>query len=241
VEVVAHGQQWTGLSLAGPKAREVLQAVTASDVSAEGFKFLDIRQMDIGMVPALVGRITFTGELGYEIYTTPDFQTALFDTLMAAGEPYGIRLFGGRALNSLRLEKGFGAWASEYRPIYGPEEAGMSRFVKLDKGDFIGREGAEKERREGPKRRLVTLAVDAANADASGDEPIWHGENVVGWVTSGGYGHTVEQSIALGYIDAGVAEAGHTENFAVEILGERRPARRLTQALVDPSGARMRS
>jgi dimethylglycine dehydrogenase len=241
VEVVAHGQQWTGLSLAGPKAREVLQAVTASDVSPEAFKFLDIRHMDIGMVPALVGRITFTGELGYEIYTTPDFQTALFDTLMAAGEPYGIRLFGGRALNSLRLEKGFGAWASEYRPIYGPEEAGMSRFVKLDKGEFIGREGAEKERRDGPKRRLVTLAVDAANADASGDEPIWHGETVVGWVTSGGYGHTVAQSIALGYIDAGIVDAGHTENFAVEILGERRPARRLTEALVDPSGARMRS
>jgi dimethylglycine dehydrogenase len=241
VQVSALGQQWTGLSLAGPHAREVLRQVTAHDVSAEAFRFMDIRRMDIGMVPALVARISFTGELGYEIYCTPDFQCALFDTLLAAGEPHGLRLFGGRALNSLRLEKSFGSWASEYRPIYGPEAAGLSRFVKLDKGHFIGREGAERERQEGPTHRLIALAVDAGEADASGDEPIWHGENVVGWVTSGGYGHTARQSLALGYIGAGLAESGATSDFGVEILGERRPARRLTQPLVDPTGARMRA
>ena len=241
VEVVAHGQHWTGLSLAGPKARDVLAELTASDVSADAFKFLDIANMDVGMVPALVGRISFTGEMGYEIYCTPDFQNALFDGLMAAGEPHGLRLFGGRALNSLRLEKSFGSWATEYRPIYGPEAAGMRPFVKLNKGDFIGREGAAKEREDGPARRLITLAVDARDADASGDEPIWHGESVVGWVTSGGYGHTTRQSIALGYVNSDIAQSGDINGFGVEILGERRPATRVIQPLVDPTGARMRA
>ncbi len=240
VTVTAHGQRWTGLALAGPQAREVLAQVTQSDVGAEAFRFLDIRHMDVGMVPALVGRISFTGELGYEIYCRPDFQAALFDTLMAAGEPYGIRLFGGRALNSLRLEKSFGSWASEYRPIYGPEAAGMRPFVKLDKGAFVGRDCARDERTNGPRYRLISLAVDATDADASGDEPIWDGENVVGWVTSGGYGHTAQQSIALGYVQAAVADSERTDGFGVEILGERRPARRLLEPLVDPGGARMR-
>jgi dimethylglycine dehydrogenase len=193
------------------------------------------------MVPALVGRISFTGEMGYEIYCRPDFQTALFDTLMQAGEPYGIRMFGMRALNSMRLEKGFGSWATEYRPIYGPEAAGMRPFVKVDKGDFIGRDGAKRERDEGPKYRLITLAVEANDADASGDEPIWSGDDVVGWVTSGGYGHTAQQSIALGYVKAEVADTGRTDGFGVEILGDRRPATRLTAPLVDPKGERMRA
>ena len=241
VSVTAHGQQWTGLSIAGPHAREVLQSVTQDDVSASAFKFLDIRNMDVGMVPALVARISFTGEMGYEIYCRPDVQTALFDTLMEAGEPYGIRMFGMRALNSMRLEKGFGSWATEYRPIYGPEAAGMRPFVKLEKGGFIGRDNARKEREDGPKYRLITLAVQADNADASGDEPIWSGNDVVGFVTSGGYGHTAQQSIALGYIHADVADTGRTDGFGVEILGERRPATRLTQPLVDPKGERMRA
>jgi len=249
VTLTAHGQQWTGFGLAGPRARDILARVTQSDISAETFRFLDIKSLDVGMVPATVGRISFTGELGYEIYCRPEFQNALFDTLMTAagealggddGQAGGLCLFGARALNALRLEKSFGAWATEYRPIYGPFAAGMGAFVKLDKGDFIGRTAAAREQAEGPGRRLVALAVDAADADASGDEPIWHGENVVGWVTSGGYGHTVGQSIALGYIAADTADSAATDGFAVEILGERRPTRRLLRPLVDPDGVRMR-
>jgi len=240
VEVTAHGQQWTGLSIAGPKARDLLQELTGTNVSAEAFRFLDIRRLDVGMVPALVGRISFTGELGYEIYCRPDFLNCLFDTLMEAGEKHGIRPFGARALNSLRLEKGFGAWATEYRPIYGPYEAGMGRFVKLDKNDFVGRAPAAEEQAAGPKRRLVAFAVADGDADAAGDEPVWHGEQVVGWVTSGGYGHTVGRSIALGYVPAASAEDTGEEAFAIEILGERRPATLLAEPLVDPKGERMR-
>ena len=113
--------------------------------------------------------------------------------------------FGGRALNSLRLEKSFGNWAREFRPIYGPYEAGLGRFVHLDKPDFIGKAAAAAEKASGGVRKLITLAVDAKDADAIGDEPIWHGGKVVGWVTSGGYGHTVGKSIALGYVDNAVA------------------------------------
>jgi dimethylglycine dehydrogenase len=139
----------------------------------------------------------------------------------------------------MRLEKAFGSWAREYRPIYGPFEAGLGRFVDLGKGDFIGREPAALERQRGGERKLITLSVDAADADAIGDEPIWHGDEVVGWVTSGGYGHSVGQSLALGYVD--IAHAGFTSGYAVELIGERRPAARLERAPFDPGGARMRA
>ena len=139
----------------------------------------------------------------------------------------------------MRLEKGFGTWAREYRPIYGPFEAGLGRFVDLGKAEFIGRQAAEREQHGGGERKLITLAVEATDADAIGDEPIWHGDAVVGWVTSGGYGHSVGQSLALGYVE--LAHASAVTGFAVEIMGERRPAVRLEQPPFDPAGARMRS
>ncbi len=126
---------------------------------------------------------------------------------MAAGRDQGLRLFGGRALNAMRIEKSFGTWAREYRPIYGPYEAGLGRFVDLKKGDFIGRAAALEEKESGGALRLVTFTVDAADADASGDEPIWHDGKVVGWVTSGGFGHRVQRSLALGYVPAALAGA----------------------------------
>ena len=142
------------------------------------------------------------------------------------------------ALNAMRLEKAFGSWAREYRPIYGPYEAGLGRFVDLAKGEFIGRTAAAAEKEQGGQRKLITLSVDAGDADAIGDEPIYHEDQVVGWVTSGGYGHSVGQSIALGYVN--VANATATSGYAVEIIGERRAAVRLASAPFDPSGARMR-
>ena len=241
VAITSHGLDWVGLSLAGPRARAVLEAVAEADVSADGFRFRDIRAMDLGMIPALVGRVSFTGDLGYEIWVKPEYQTALFELLMAAGEPHGIRLFGGRALNSLRLEKSFGSWASEYRPIYGPAEAGMTPFIAWDKGDFVGREAALAEREAGPRRRLVTLAVDARGADPAGDEPIWHHGAVVGWVTSGGYAHTAGTAVAMGYVRAEHADDTGDGAYAVEILGEQRPATLQPEPLVDPEGARLRS
>jgi dimethylglycine dehydrogenase len=230
--------EYVGLSIAGPQARALLQEVAADDVSNAAFPFMAFRRMDVGMIPAHVGRVSFTGELGYEIWVTADYQRALYDLLKARGGRFGLRSFGGRALNALRLEKSFGTWAREFRPIYGPGEAGLDRFVNLDKGEFIGRAAAARERAEGPKRRLITLDVAAADADAIGDEPIFLGDQVVGWVTSGGYGHRVGRSLAMGYVSAAAAQA--SSGFAVEIIGERRAAVRLEQPAFDPHGARMR-
>ena len=231
--------EYVGLSIAGPQARSLLQGLVREDLSNTAFPFLSFRRMDVGMIPAHVGRVSFTGDLGYEIWVTTDYQRALYDLLVAAGRDFGLKLFGGRALNAMRIEKSFGSWAREYRPIYGPYGAGLGRFVDLKKGDFIGRAAAVEEKESGGALRLVAFAVDASDADAIGDEPIWHDGKVVGWVTSGAYGHSVQRSLALGYIPAGLAEA--TGGFEIEIIGERRKAERLAAPAFDASGSRMRA
>jgi dimethylglycine dehydrogenase len=231
--------QYVGLSVAGPHSRALLQGLTRSDLTSRAFPFLSFRQMDIGMVPALVGRISFTGELGYEIWVTTEYQRALYELLRAAGRAHDLRLFGGRALNAMRIEKSFGTWAREYRPIYGPYEAGLGRFVDLAKGEFVGRAAALEEKESGGKLRLATFMVDAADADAIGDEPIWHDGQVVGWVTSGAYGHRAQRSLALGYIPLALAELN--DGFEIEVIGERRRARRQSAAVIDPSGGLMRA
>ena len=231
--------EYVGLSVAGPGSRALLQGLVREDLSAMAFPFLSFARMDVGMVPALVGRISFTGELGYEIWVTSEYQRALYELLMSAGRERGLKLFGGRALNTLRIEKSFGTWAREYRPIYGPYEAGLGRFVDLKKGDFVGRAAALEERDSGGTLRLASFSVDAGEADALGDEPIWHDGRVVGWVTSGAYGHSVGRSLALGYIPKELA--GADAGFEIEIIGARRAARREAAAVVDPEGRRMRS
>jgi dimethylglycine dehydrogenase len=231
--------EYVGLSVAGPRSREILQGLVAEDLSTAAFPFLTFRRVDVGMVPTFLGRVSFTGDLGYEIWVTTDYQRTLYDLLTGAGKAVGLRLVGGRALNSLRLEKGFGSWAREFRPIYGPYEAGLGRFVDLTKGEFTGRAAALAEQAGGGTRRLITLDVAAKDADAIGDEPIFHDGKVVGWVTSGGYGHTVGKSLALGYVDKAVA--GATTGFEVELIGERHQATRLAGAAFDPDGKRMRA
>jgi dimethylglycine dehydrogenase len=230
--------EWLGFAIAGPKSRELLSRVSSDDVSATAFPFLSFRESEVAMLPARVGRISFTGELGYEIWVPADCQLALHDALIAAGSDLGLAHFGARALNSLRLEKSFGNWAREYRPIYTPAEAGVDRFVDLAKADFIGRAAVARDRQQGPARRLVTLTVEAGDADAIGDEPVGHDGNVVGWVTSGGFGHCVGKSIALAYVPSALSGAG--VDFEIEILGERRPAVSVSQPLYDAPGHRMR-
>jgi len=232
------GTGLTGLALAGPASRELLQGLTDTDLSAGAFNFLDIGRIDVEMVPVLAGRISFTGDLGYELWAEPAYQQRLFDVLSEAGEAFGLRLFGASALNSLRLEKSYGSWATEYRPVYDPYEAGLGMFVKPAKGKFVGRDAAEAVRERGPGRRLVTFTVDAADADVIGDEPIWHNDEVVGWVTSGGYAHASQASVALGYVPAALASADN--GFSIEVLGQRRAATRLDECLFDPSGSHMR-
>jgi dimethylglycine dehydrogenase len=231
--------EYVGLALAGPASREILQPLMSEDLSTPAFPFMSFRKVDVGMVPVLMGRVSFTGELGYEMWVSVEYQRSLHALLTEAGRAHGMKPFGGRALNSLRLEKGFGNWAREFRPIYGPYEAGLGRFVNMDKGDFVGREAALAEKTSGGALRLLSFEVDAADADAIGDEPIWHNGAVVGWVTSGGYGHTVGKSLALGYVPAELAQS--TGQFEIEIIGERRAARRLDGAAVDAQGTRMRA
>jgi dimethylglycine dehydrogenase len=217
----------------------LLQSLVRDDLSNAAFPFMSFRRMDIGMVPAYVGRVSFTGELGYEIWVTTDYQRALFDLLTQAGRTHGLRHFGGRALNAMRIEKGFGTWAREYRPIYGPIEAGLGRFVDFKKSAFIGRAAAAEEKESGGALRLAAFSIDAGDADAIGDEPVWHDGRVVGWVTSGAFGHRVAQSLALGYVPAGLANADG--GFEIEIIGERRKAQRLGLCAYDPAGLAMRS
>jgi dimethylglycine dehydrogenase len=229
--------EFVGLSLAGPKSRELLQTLVREDLSNAAFPFLTFRSIHVGMVPAFVGRLSFTGELGYEIWVTVDYQRTLYETLRAAGTAFGLRQFGGRALNAMRVEKNFGTWAREFRPIYGPYEAALGRFVDTRKHSFIGRSAALEEKQSGGALRLVAFEVDATDADAIGDEPIWHGDAVVGWVTSGAYGYRVGRSLALGYVPASLAMK---LDFQIEIIGERHAARRLDVPPYDPEGARMR-
>jgi dimethylglycine dehydrogenase len=228
-----------GFAIAGPRSRELLSRLTPHDISNKSFPFLSIRRMEVGAIPAFVGRISFSGELGYEIWVRADYQLALYELLMQAGAELGIRPYGARALTSMRLEKSFGNWARDFRPIYSPGEAGLDRFIAFEKPSFVGREAALKERAQGPQRRLVTLIVTANGADAIGDEPVFHKDEAIGWITSGGYGHRIEKSLALAYVPASVAQAKN--ELEVEILGERQPALIADRPPYDPDGARMRS
>ena len=230
-----------GLSIAGPHARDVLQSVTEESLATADYPFMTFRQIDIDAIPARVGRMTYTGDLGYEIWVAPEYQRKLFDVLWSAGQPYGMGLYGFRALMSMRMEKMFGTWFREYRPIYTPLEAHMDRSLKLDH-DFVGREALEAEAERGPARSLVYLEIDPdpdEPADVIGDEPIWHDGAVVGWVTSGAYAHHVGRSLGFGYVPAPLATPG--AEFEVEIIGHRRPARLLTEPAFDPTGERMRA
>jgi len=229
-----------GLSIAGPRSRELLSRLTDEDVSNTGLRFMDHRSMDIANVPAMVNRVTYTGDLGYEIWVAPEYQRRLFTAMQDAGRDLGLINFGMRALLSLRLEKNFPTWYRELRPIYGPFEAAMERFIDLSKADFIGRDAALREKEAGGKLRRVSMVVEATDADVLGDEPIWHDNKVVGWVTSGGYGHCVDRSLAQGYVPAALAAHTGQKAFELEILGERRAATIISEPLFDPEGSRMR-
>jgi dimethylglycine dehydrogenase len=238
VTVRSLGLGLTGFQIAGPKSRELMTRIARRDVSATAFRFMDVAEFDLGTLPALVGRVTYTGDLGYELWVKPEHQRALLDLLVANGADLGLRPFGARALNSLRLEKSFGSWSREYRPIYTPWEARLERFVSTQKTGYIGRDALLAARDKGPERLLNTFVVDALDADVIGDEPIWRDGQVIGWVTSGGYAHASGASVALGYVEAGASDTAAA--YEIEIIGERRPARLLSEPLFDPKGSRMR-
>ncbi|HAF88861.1 MAG TPA: glycine cleavage system protein T, partial [Deltaproteobacteria bacterium] len=247
VQVIPHGTGIVGLSIAGPKSYDLLSKVSDEDVSKSDFRFMDIRKMEIGNVSCLVGRVSYTGDLGYELWMEADVQRYVLELLQKEGGKFGLRSFGLRALNSLRLEKNYGSWGREYRPIYGPYEAELGSFVAVNKEtDFIGKSAAIQEKSDANKTnatlRLRTFVVDTNDADVIGDEPIWfrkvHGKNesyeIKGWVTSGGFAHNSGVSVAMGYVPKEIADK--KQGWAIEILGERFSATLQTEALFDPKG-----
>jgi len=229
-----------GLSIAGPRSRDVLQKLTHLDLSDEALPFMGIVEIDLGMAPVILGRVSYTGDLGFELWMKPEYQRYLFDLIMEAGAEFGITLFGLRALNALRVEKSFGSWSREYRPLYGPVEAGLGRFIAYGKeADFIGKAAAIEEKAEGGALRLVTFVVDAKDADVLGDEPISLDGQVCGWVTSGGYAHAAGVSVAMGYVPKEVSRT--EEGWQIEVLGEMLIARLQPHPIFDANGSRMRS
>jgi dimethylglycine dehydrogenase len=196
--------------------------------------------MEVGPVrEAVVLRISFTGELGYEMFFAPEYQRPLLAAVEAAGEDLGLRLVGGRALASLRIEKGFPSWGAELSPDYSPYDAGLGRFVKLDKPDFIGRDAALRLKQQEPAYRLMALEVDADDADAWGGEPLLRDGEYVGYVSSAAYGHCAGKSLALGYLKNDAAR--DPGELSIELVGEPRSVRVLSEPAVDPKGERMRS
>ncbi|MBS4010889.1 MAG: FAD-dependent oxidoreductase, partial [Roseovarius sp.] len=226
-----------GFQIAGPKAREVLIACTRDPLGE--MRFMDVRRATVGMVDCLVQRVSYTGDLGYEIFCDPMAQRALWDVLWSEGQKHGMQPFGMRAMMSLRLDRFFGSWLNEFSPDYTPGETGMDRFISFTKNtDFFGRAAAEAERATGAARKLVAFEVEALDADVNGYEPVWIDGEVRGFCTSGGYSHHAGKSIALALIPVDLAEAGLEAE--IEILGHKRAAKMLIEALFDVDGVRMR-
>jgi dimethylglycine dehydrogenase len=228
----------TGFSIAGPRSRELLQRLVREDLSPSTFKLFHLKETAVGFAPAILTRAGFTGELGFEVWTTPDYCASLYDDLWTAGAELGLTHFGGRALSSLRLEKGYGSFNKDFRPDFTPGETGLARFVDFAKGNFIGRSAALAERDSGPKRRFVVMEVEAREADVIGYESIVKDGRAVGYVTSGAYGHCIGRSLAAGYVPTELALDG--EQFEIDILGEPCAATIRLEPLYDPQGLRLR-
>jgi dimethylglycine dehydrogenase len=227
----------TGFQIAGPKARDILAACTRTDIS--DMKFMDVRRMCVAMADCIVQRVSYTGDLGFEIYCDAIAQRQLWNTLWAAGEPHGMTPFGMRTMMSLRLDKFFGSWMSEFSPDYTAAETGMDRFISFKKNvEFIGRAAAEAERATPPVRQLCAFEVDAVDADVVAYEPIWIDGTVQGFCTSGGYSHYAGKSIAQALIPRKLAR--NELEVEIEILGKMCKARLISEPLFDADGARMR-
>ncbi len=230
---------WSGISIAGPQSRLLLSRVLQEDVSNAAFGFMNCRQVEIAGASAVVARVSVSGELGYEINVPEDQMKSLYRALNEAGKEFDLRWFGFRAMSSLRLEKGYGAWSREFTSAYTPKMSGLNRFIDFQKSDFIGKQAALRQQDEPVEQTLALLEIDSDVADASGFEPVWFDSQRVGFVTSGDYGHWVNKSLALVYISTQLCH--HSEGFSVHVVGVETPARLLKEAPHDASGLRLRS
>lgn len=229
-----------GFNVAGPKARELLSRLTNEDLSSEAFPFMRSRRMIVAGVDVVALRVSFTGDLGWELYCAADRQLELYEALLKAGRDLGAGPVGSRALMSLRIEKGYGSWSREYSPEYWPQECGLDRLIKLDKATFLNRDAYEKIASEPPRQKLAIVSIESVDADATGGEPIFLPDGTpIGHVTSGAYGYSVDMSLALCYLKADAAKAGDRVNVA--ILGRPHDAVVLERPPFDAEGKRLRS
>jgi glycine cleavage system aminomethyltransferase T len=235
------------LALMGPRSRELLQTVTNADLSNAAFPFGTSREIELGYARVRASRVTFVGELGYELLIPAEFAQHVFEVLISAGKPFGLKHAGYFALNSLRMEKGYRHWGHDIGQDDTPLEAGLGFAVAWDKaGGFIGREALIRQRDAGPaKRRLVQIKLDGADAPMLyHNEPIWRGGKLVGEITSGGYGHTIGASLGMGYVTGpdGVDAAWlAAEPLEIEVAWKRYPARAQLAPWYDPSSLRVKS
>jgi glycine cleavage system aminomethyltransferase T/glycine/D-amino acid oxidase-like deaminating enzyme len=227
------------LGLWGPAARDLLQPLTAADLGNDAFPYMRARELSVGFVPCLAVRVTYVGELGWELYCPAEFGRRLWDTIWDAGEEHGLVAGGYKAIDSLRLEKGYRVWGADITPDENPFEAGLGFAVKLDKGDFVGRDALLAARKRPPERTLACLVLDDPRSVALGSEPVRMGGEILGRVTSGGYGYSVERSIAYAYVPAESAEVGLP--VEVEIFGDWVGGRIAEEPLWDPAGERIRA
>jgi 4-methylaminobutanoate oxidase (formaldehyde-forming) len=225
----------------GPRARDILQPLTRTDLSHEAFPYMRAREIAVGSVPLLASRVTYVGELGWELYAPSEYGLELYDVLAKAGVPHGLRGGGYRAIESMRLEKGYRAWGTDLTPETTPEAAGLGFAVRLDKpARYIGKEALRAERAAGgPTQRLVCLVLEDARSVCLGSEPVRIAGELCGRVTSGGYGSRVRRSIALAYVPSARAAAGTRAD--VEVFGEWVAAEIAGEALYDPVGERIRA
>jgi glycine cleavage system T protein len=235
------GSSYACLGLWGPKARTILQKVTKADLSNEAFPYMSARRITVGDVPCLALRVTYVGELGWEFYCPTEYGLRLWDTLWGAGVPEGMVAGGYKAIDSMRLEKAYRYWSAEIGPDYSPLEAGMSFAVKFDKADFLGKEALLKQKEAGLKQKLCCVTLADTRVIALGKEPVRPAgkEEIISWVTSGGYGYSVEESIAFAYLPVEYAKEG--TQLEIEFFGETVEAEVKRMPLWDPKGERIKA
>jgi 4-methylaminobutanoate oxidase (formaldehyde-forming) len=222
----------------GPKARTILEKVTTDDVSNDGFPYMTSKRMNVGDVPVIASRVTYVGELGWEFYCPVEYGLRLWDTLWEAGQSEGMVAGGYKAIESLRLEKAYRYWSGEITPDYTPYEAGLGFAVKLDKENFIGKEALVKQKAEGIKTKLCTIVLNDDRNVVMGKEPIRVGEKLIGWVASGGFGYSVNKSIAYAYLPMEYAKSG--TKLEIECFGEQMGAEVTQTVLWDAKGERIK-
>ena len=227
-----------GIAISGPNSRKLLTKICRDDVSNEALKFRDVRSTFVGGVPVILNRISFSGELGYEIYTAPQFQLKLFEEIESSGKDLNLKFYGSRALMSLRLEKNWGVWTLDFRPDFTAAESGLDIFINWNK-NFIGKEASLKEKKQGVKKKLVTMIIDTKDIDVTNDEAILKDNKCVGYITSGGYAHHSKKSVALGYVPTELS--GHQTSLEVEINGKLFKAHITNKPLYDVNGEKMKS